>query len=175
MNAKDLAETLKLHKKWLGGEKEGIRANLSEANLSGADLRGADLSGADLRGADLSGADLSGADLREANLSGADLREANLSEANLSGADLRGADIDYAVWPLWCKALNAQIDDRIARQLLYHTLAAIDNSIYVSNGLKKTLLTEINVCAANGFHRVNECGWLEPFQECDSKAAADMK
>ena len=120
MNAKDLAETLKLHKKWLGGEKEGIRADLS-------------------------------------------------------GADLSGADIDYAVWPLWCKALNAQIDDRIARQLLYHTLAAIDNSIYVSNGLKKTLLTEINVCAANGFHRVNECGWLEPFQECDSKAAADMK
>ena len=175
MNAKDLAETLKLHKKWLGGEKEGIRANLSEANLSGADLRGADLSGADLRGADLSGADLSGADLREANLSGADLREANLSEANLSGADLRGANIDYAAWPLWCNSLNAQIDDRIARQLLYHTLATIDNSIYVSNGLKKTLLTEINVCAANGFHRVNECGWLEPFQECDSKAAADMK
>ena len=160
MNAKDLAETLKLHKKWLGGEKEGIRANLRGADLRGADLRGADLCGANLRGADLCGANLRGADLREADLSGADLRE---------------ADIDYAVWPLWCKALNAQIDDRIARQLLYHTLAAIDNSIYVSNGLKKTLLTEINVCAANGFHRVNECGWLEPFQECDSKAAADMK
>ena len=144
MNAKDLAETLKLHKKWLGGEKEGIRA------------------------------DLSGADLHRANLSGANLREADLRKADLSEANLRGADIDYAVWPLWCKALNAQIDDRIARQLLYHTLAAIDNSIYVSNGLKKTLLTEINVCAANGFHRVNECGWLEPFQECDSKAA-DMK
>ena len=155
MNAKDLAETLKLHKKWLGGEKEGIRADLSGADLSGADLREADLRGADLREADLSGADL--------------------READLSGADLSGADIDYAVWPLWCKALNAQIDDRIVRQLLYHTLAAIDNSIYVSNGLKKTLLTEINVCAANGFHRVNECGWLEPFQECDSKAAADMK
>ena len=165
MNAKDLAETLKLHKKWLGGEKEGIRAN-----LRGADLRGADLRGADLREADLCGANLRGANLRGADLCGADLRE-----ADLSGADLREADIDYAVWPLWCKALNAQIDDRIARQLLYHTLAAIDNSIYVSNGLKKTLLTEINVCAANGFHRVNECGWLEPFQECDSKAAADMK
>ena len=200
MNAKDLAETLKLHKKWLGGEKEGIRADLCGANLSGADLSGAnlreadlsvadlsgadlseaDLSEADLSGADLCGANLSGADLREADLRGADLRVADLSgadlrEANLSGADLREADIDYAVWPLWCKALNAQIDDRIARQLLYHTLAAIDNSIYVSNGLKKTLLTEINVCAANGFHRVNECGWLEPFQECDSKAAADMK
>ena len=205
MNAKDLAETLKLHKKWLGGEKEGIRADLSEADLSEADLSGADLSGADLSGADLSGADLrianlSGADLSganlsranlsEADLSGANLSRANLSEANLSrdnlrrvdlrradlsGANLSGADIDYAAWPLWCKALNAQIDDRIARQLLYHTLAAIDNSIYVSNGLKKTLLTEINVCAANGFHRVNECGWLKPFQECDSKTAADMK
>ena len=180
MNAKDLAETLKLHKKWLGGEKEGIRADLSGADLSVADLSEADLSEADLRGADLCGANLRGADLREADLRGADLRVANLRgadlrEANLSGADLREADIDYAVWPLWCKALNAQIDDRIARQLLYHTLAAIDNSIYVSNGLKKTLLTEINVCAANGFHRVNECGWLEPFQECDSKAAADMK
>ena len=195
MNAKDLAETLKLHKKWLGGEKEGIRANLrranlsganlrradlsvaelSGANLSGANLRGANLRRADLRGADLRGANLSGADLSGAELSGANLREADLSGADLSGADLREADIDYAVWPLWCKALNAQIDDRIARQLLYHTLAAIDNSIYVSNGLKKTLLTEINVCAANGFHRVNECGWLEPFQECDSKAAADMK
>ena len=179
MNAKDLAETLKLHKKWLGGEKEGIRADLSgadlsEADLSVADLSGADLSEADLSGADLSGANLSGADLSEADLSGADLSGANLSGADLSGADLREANIDYAVWPLWCKTLNAQIDDRIARQLLYHTLAAIDNSIYVSNGLKKTLLTEINVCAANGFHRVNECGWLEPFQECDSKAA-DMK
>ena len=180
MNAKDLAETLKLHKKWLGGEKEGIRANLREADLREADLSeanlsGADLSGADLNGADLSEANLSEADLRRANLSGANLRIANLRIANLSEANLSGADIDYAAWPLWCKALNAQIDDRIARQLLYHTLAAIDNSIYVSNGLKKTLLTEINVCAANGFHRVNECGWLKPFQECDSKAAADMK
>ena len=175
MNAKDLAETLKLHKKWLGGEKEGIRANLSEANLSGADLSGANLREADLREANLSEADLRRANLSRANLSRADLSEADLRGADLSGADLREANIDYAVWPLWCKALNAQIDDRIARQLLYHTLAAIDNSIYVSNGLKKTLLTEINVCAANGFHRVNECGWLEPFQECDSKAAADMK
>ena len=118
MNAKDLAETLKLHKKWLGGEKEGNRADLSGANLRGADL----------------------------------------CEAN----------IDYAAWPLWCNSLNAQIDDRIARQLLYHTLSAIDNSIYVSNDLKKTLLTKINVCEANKFHRVDECGRLKPFQ-------ADMK
>ena len=98
----------------------------------------------------------------------ADLSRADLRAACLNGADLSEADIDYAAWPLWCNSLNAQIDDRIARQLLYHTLAAIDNSMYVSDDLKKTLLTEINVCEANGFHRVNECGRLKPFQ-------ADMK
>lgn len=138
MNAKDLAETLKLHKQWLDDEDEGIRA-------------------------DFSGADLSGADLSRANLLGADL-----SRADLRGAGLSGANIDYAAWPIWCNSLNAQIDDRIARQLLYHTLATIDNSMYVSDDLKKTLLTEMNVCEANGFHRVNECGRLKPFQ-------ADMK
>ena len=58
MNAKDLAETLKLHKKWLGGEKEGIRANLREADLREADLSEANLSEADLRRASLSVANL---------------------------------------------------------------------------------------------------------------------
>lgn len=173
MNAKDLAETLKLHKQWLDDEDEGIRADLSEAdlseaNLSGANLSRADLSGADLSGANLSGTDFSGADLSRACLFGADLSRADLRRANLSEADLRGANIDYAAWPIWCNSLNAQIDDRIARQLLYHTLATIDNSMYVSDDLKKTLLTEMNVCEANGFHRVNECGRLKPFQ-------ADMK
>lgn len=158
MNAKDLAETLKLHKQWLDDEDEGIRADLRRANL-----RGANLSEADLRRANLRRADLSEADLSRANLSRADL-----SGANLRGADLSGANIDYAAWPIWCNSLNAQIDDRIARQLLYHTLATIDNSMYVSDDLKKTLLTEMNVCEANGFHRVNECGRLKPFQ-------ADMK
>ena len=55
---------------------EGVRPNLSDADLSGADLSGADLSGADLSGADLSGADLSGADLSGANLSAANLSAA---------------------------------------------------------------------------------------------------
>lgn len=188
MNAKDLEKTLKLHKQWLDDENEGIRADLCGVDLSEADLRVANLSEADLCGADFSGADLRGAnlceadlrvanlrvanlraanlseaDLRGADLRGVDLSEADLSGANLSEADLRGANIDYAAWPLWCNSLNAQIDDKIARQLLYHTLAAIDNSIYVSNDLKKTLLTKINVCEANKFHRVGECGRLKPF------------
>ena len=71
----NINEILKLHKKWIKNEADGIRADLSgadlrEANLYGADLYRADLSGADLREADLRGADLRGADLRGADLSG---------------------------------------------------------------------------------------------------------
>jgi uncharacterized protein YjbI with pentapeptide repeats len=77
--------------------RDGVRANLSGADLSragltGANLSGADLSGADLTGADLSGADLSGADLTGADLSGAYLSGANLSRAGLTGANLSGAE-----------------------------------------------------------------------------------
>ena len=59
------------HQKWLNGDPDGERANLSGAYLNGADLYGADLRGADLYGADLRGADLNGADLNGADLRGA--------------------------------------------------------------------------------------------------------
>ena len=60
---KDLANILELHRKWVNGENNGVKAdlrgaNLSRANLSRANLREANLSGADLRGAGLSGANL---------------------------------------------------------------------------------------------------------------------
>ena len=85
MDRNELSKALEQHDTWVKTEgREGIQANLSEANLSGADL-----SEANLRRADLSEADLRWADLSEANLSGANLSEADLSEANLSGADLR--------------------------------------------------------------------------------------
>ena len=92
----DLKEKLALHKEWLLGTSEGIRLDLSYANLSGADLSGANLRYANLRYANLSNANLSGANLSNANLSGANLRYANLRYANLSGADLSGANLRYA-------------------------------------------------------------------------------
>ena len=61
MDALELKRILELHKIWLNGDKEGVRANLRGADLRGADLRGADLRGANLRGANLRGADLRGA------------------------------------------------------------------------------------------------------------------
>lgn len=98
MNQEQLNKILSKHNLWIDGGAEGIRAD-----LSGADLRWADLSEADLRGANLSGADLSEADLR--------------------GADLTGANIDYACWPLWCGGLHVKTDRRIMAQLAYHFCA----------------------------------------------------
>ena len=97
MNANELKNILKLHKKWLNNEEGGLKADLRGAELRGANLRGADLRRANLRGVNLNGADLRGADLREATLRGAilyrvDLRGADLREANLRGAILYRAD-----------------------------------------------------------------------------------
>ena len=99
----ELNKILSNHKLWLMDELNGIRADLSGADLEyadldGADLRDANLSGADLRGADLRSAnlwyaDLRGADLRDASLGCADLGYADLGGANLGGADLDGADL----------------------------------------------------------------------------------
>ena len=63
----NLKEVLEAHLKWIRGESDGKRADLSWANLSRADLSWANLSRANLSGADLSGADLSGANLSRAN------------------------------------------------------------------------------------------------------------
>jgi len=79
----DIENILELHSKWLKGEKDGKRADFSDADLSGADF-----SNADLRNAIFCGA----------NLSDANLCDANFSYSNLSGADFRGAkkiDVRY--------------------------------------------------------------------------------
>ena len=92
----ELKIVLKKHTLWLINDPNGVRANLSWANLRGANLGWANLSWANLRGANLSWANLSRADLSWANLRGANLYEANLRGANLSEADLSGADLSGA-------------------------------------------------------------------------------
>jgi uncharacterized protein YjbI with pentapeptide repeats len=57
---KELKDTLELHRKWLSGEKDGIRANLTKVDLRGVNLCGVDLRVVDLRWANLRAADLSG-------------------------------------------------------------------------------------------------------------------
>src|ERR1051326_1365895 len=96
MTPEKIKEVLTAHAAWLRGDANGIRADLSGANLRRADLSGANLRRANLSRADLSGANLSGANLSGANLSGADLSEAYLSRANLSGANLSEAYLSRA-------------------------------------------------------------------------------
>ena len=99
MTQEELDKIVEQHKHWIKQDCEGwegMRADLSEADLHGADLRGANLSEANLYGADLSKADLHGAYLRGANLNGAYLYGAYLSGANLNGAYLRGANLSEA-------------------------------------------------------------------------------
>ena len=169
MNADTLKKMLKSHKLWLQGDSKGECIDLQDAdlrnadlwgtdlrraNLQDADLRDADLLGANLVGANLRNADLWGTDLRRANLQDADLRDADLAGANLwyaklQGAKLQGTDLDFACWPLWCGSLNVNIDIKIARQLAYHTLSAMNNS-----QRKKFIADPIGF--ANKFHRIPE-------------------
>ena len=94
----------------------------------------------------------------------ANLRGANPRGADLDDVDLRGADLDYASWPLWCGSLRARIDDRQAKQLLYHVLSAVSYSDNCSDDLKAALLTETNIAIANQFHHVDECGELKIYE-----------
>jgi len=149
MTQNELNEVLSLHKRWL--ESYGAEGKL-------ADLRGADLRGANLQGANLLYANLQGANLQGANLQYANLRDANLRDANLRGANLQGANLDCSVWPLWCGSFNVKCDIRLARQLAYHfcRLNCKDTEVIAA---QNTLLG-----LANRFHRVDECGVLEPKQ-----------
>ena len=138
MTQEVLNEFLAKHELWQKGKKEGKLANLQYASLQYASLQDADLRGANMQ-------------------------EVNILNANLRKADMRGANIDYSAWPLWCGSLKAHVDDRIAIQLLYHALSVVQHSPYVSEDIKRTLLTPEVVEVANRFHRVDECGKLEIF------------
>ena len=130
----------------------GEMDRLLDFNLRGADLCEADLCEADLCEADLCGADLCGANLHRTDLRGADLCEADLCVANLRAADLRGAN-------LWRGSLGVKVDVRIARQLAYHLCALdCDDPEYIK--ARNALLP-----FANQFHRVQECGILEPIEQ----------
>lgn len=102
---------------------------------------------------------------RRANMQGEDLRNVNMNRADMQLANMCGVDIDYSAWPLWCGSLEAYVDDRIAIQLLYHTLSVVQYSPYVSEDVKRTLLNRDVVDVANRFHRVAECGKLKTWEE----------
>ena len=158
MTREGLNEILRKHKLWLDDADGGERADMQDADMQGAKMRGAKMQYANMQYANMRGADMQYADMQGANMRGANMRGANMQDA-----DMRGANIDYSCWPLWCGSLKAHVDDRIAIQLLYHALSVVQHSPYVSENIKRTLLTPDVVEVANRFHRVDECGELDVF------------
>lgn len=132
MDNSELKKILADHKKWLETDgREGEQAYLRWAVLERADLKGADLKGANMQGTVLCGTDL-------------------------ERADLKGANMDYSSWPLWCGSLKAKIDKRLACQLLYHTVRAMQS---VDDDECRAVCNDPQVVAlANQFHRAEECG-----------------
>ena len=75
------------------------------------------------------------AELRDANL-----QYANLRNADLQGANLRGANLDSSCFPLWCGGLNFKIDEKQAKQLMYHIINLMQHSkIDTSKIVKKQM------------------------------------
>ena len=87
-----------------------------------------------------------------------DLSDADLSDADLRRADLSGADLDFTCYPLWCGGLHIKTDKRLACQLAYHLCSMqCDDEEYIK--MRNSILG-----FANQFHRVSECGTLEPIE-----------
>ena len=60
-------------------------------------------------------------------------------KANLQEADLEGANLDYSVINLQCGGTNFKIDEKLARQIMLHSLElSID---YFPGGLTKDQIT----------------------------------
>lgn len=74
----------------------------------------------------------------------------------LCGAHLHGADLDYSCWPLWCGSLSPKIDKRLACQLLYHTMMAMQGCDDLE--VKEFLGNNQAIALANKFHRTDEYG-----------------
>lgn len=137
MKQDELRRMLDDHLKWLKGESEGKRLDLSHAHLTGVDLshedlRGANLSYAKLRCANLSYANLKGADLSYAELTGADLNCAELTGADLCGTNLSAAILSTA---------------NLFNVCLVH--ANLNSAILFNTNLKSVDLSGANLFSAN--------------------------
>ena len=106
------------------------------------------------------------ADLSHSDMSHSNLSHSNLNKSDLSHSNLSHSNIDYSCWPLWCGSLDVHIDDRIARQLLYHLMRPCLVSPDVSEDFKRALFTPELIAEANAFHRAEECGRIDsPFED----------
>lgn len=167
-SAEEIKEILHLHQKWLDGEEDGVKADLSFA-----DLRGVDLSSANLPLAKFRGSDLSSADLHLTNLSSADMRETNLDSAdmrstNLSGADLRSAKFKFA---------NLHLANLSWADLRWADLSLVNlhSTIGEMKSIKSLLIEKYNISYTTSILSIGcESYTFEEWQNFNDETIADM-
>jgi len=98
----EISEVIRLHRLWLEGSSQGVRADFRNTALHGVRFCGVDLRHADFRGADLVGVNFYLAILRDtifrhATLHDVDFCCAILRDADLYGVNLSGADFCRAI------------------------------------------------------------------------------
>ncbi len=94
MHQYDINEIRWLHKLWLNGDPEGVRANLNFADMKYANLENADLRKAIITNSDLRWSNIKHVNFREADLNGTDFSYAKASFANFDKADICNARFD---------------------------------------------------------------------------------
>jgi len=119
----ELQMVLEKHRKWINGEPDGEKADLSHTDLNGASLDGASLDGASLNGASLIRASLNGASLIRASLDGA-----SLIRASLDGASLNDVSANYltAFFALQCPEEGAFVAWKKARDCIVKLMVTED-------------------------------------------------
>lgn len=128
-------------------ENEGVKPDLSNADLHGALLTKANLQNVNMYGVDLSQAflyntNMTFADLSDSSLSNAFLNGANLSRANLSGTTLYGADLSHTN----LSGVNLSNAELTRATLLYADLSNADLS---DANLSEAFLVNSNLSGAN--------------------------
>ena len=133
MTQEELNKILDKHEKWLNDEEGGERADLSGKDVQGLDfsfrnLKRAYMAGTNMEGADMIRANMIGAEMTGANMTRANMIGVNLTEADMTGTNMAGANIDFSALPLWCGGLDFKIDERQAKQLMYHVVNLMQHS-----------------------------------------------
>lgn len=93
MTQEELNVILESHKKWLIGDPDGVRADLSYQDLSTLTLTNANLTDAVCTGANFFEADVGGVNFQGADLKGACFKDCMVKNCNFLGANLINSDL----------------------------------------------------------------------------------
>lgn len=154
----EVAEIVRLHKRFRACQPGGARAVIEFADASGLNFSGLDLEDAVFTGCRLEGAKFGDAcldhaiffcaDLRHADLRGASLRRADLRGTSLQGANLSNADM------FECDFREGTIAEKVGRgELAFFSheggVSDLDETVFVSANLDRARMNGISAIRAD--------------------------